>query len=59
MAKGVKHYKKDGTVYTGGTHRMQDGSLHSGSRHSSSSTRLYHFGQLSKAAQRKARDSWR
>ena len=25
--KGVKHYKKDGTVHTGATHKMPDGSL--------------------------------
>ena len=27
--KGVNHYKKDGTLHTGGTHKMPDGSLHS------------------------------
>ena len=31
--KGVKHYRKDGTVHKGGTHKMPDGSLHSGKTH--------------------------
>jgi hypothetical protein len=34
---------------------MPDGSLHSGARHTSSSKKLFHFGQLSKTAQKKAR----
>ena len=25
--KGVNHYKRDGTLHTGGTHKMPDGSL--------------------------------
>ena len=25
--KGVNHYKKDGTLHTGGTHKMPDGSF--------------------------------
>ena len=25
MAKGVKHYKKDGTMFTGATHKMPNG----------------------------------
>jgi hypothetical protein len=28
--KGVKHYKKDGTLFTGNTHKMPNGSLQCG-----------------------------
>ena len=28
--KGVAHYKKDGTKWAGGTHKMPNGELHSG-----------------------------
>ena len=33
MAKGVKHYFRDGTEYKGGTHKMPNGQLHSGKTH--------------------------
>ena len=59
MAKGVNHYKRDGSLHTGGTHKMPDGSLHSGSRHTENSVKLFHFGQLSKTAQSKARKARR
>lgn len=55
MAKGVMHYFKDGTKHTGGMHKMPNGQLHSGARHTKNSKRLYHFGELSKTAQTKAR----
>lgn len=55
MAKGVAHYLRDGTKYAGGMHKMPDGSLHSGSKHTASSVRLYHFGELSEKAKKKAR----
>jgi len=54
MAKGVKHYKRDGTEYTGGTHKMPDGSLHSGKTHGKTSVKLFHFNELSKTAKEKA-----
>lgn len=57
--KGVNHYKKDGTLHRGGTHKMPDGSLHSGTKHSSSSVRLFHFGELSQKAKKKAKKFWR
>tara|TARA_R100000234_G_scaffold70104_1_gene43067 strand:- start:130 stop:306 length:177 start_codon:yes stop_codon:yes gene_type:complete len=57
--KGVKHYKKDGTIHTAGTHKMADGTLHSGKTHTSSSVKLFHYGELSKKAQEKARKNWR
>jgi len=56
--KGVKHYKKDGSVFKGKSHKMPNGQLHSGASHSSSSKRLFHFGELSKKAQAKARTQW-
>lgn len=55
MAKGVKHYKRDGTVFKGKMHKMSDGTLHSGVNHTSSSIKLYHFKDLSKTAKTKAR----
>ena len=54
MAKGVKHYKKDGTVWAGEYHKMPDGSLHTNKTHTKNSVRLYHYGQLSDAAKKKA-----
>jgi|TARA_R100000455_G_C6175609_1_gene55371 hypothetical protein len=56
--KGVNHYKKDGTLHKGGTHKMPDGSLHSGKNHSRSSVKLFHYKELSKKAQAKARTFW-
>lgn len=58
MAKGVNHYFKDGTKHSGGMHKMPDGSLHSGAKHTASSKKLFHFGDLSKRAQTKARKSF-
>ena len=54
MAKGVKHYKRDGTEYTGGSHKMPDGSVHSGKTHGKTSVPLFHFEDLSKTAKEKA-----
>ena len=54
MAKGVKHYKRDGTEYSGGSHKMPDGSLHSGKTHGKTSVPLFHFEDLSKTAKEKA-----
>ena len=48
--KGVPHYFRDGTE-----HKMADGTLHTGKAHTKSSKRLYHFKELSKTAQAKAR----
>jgi|TARA_B100000900_G_scaffold82589_1_gene66759 hypothetical protein len=55
MAKGVKHYLRDGTVFKGNTHRMPNGQIHSGKTHGKTSKRLYHFAQLSMTAKKKAR----
>ena len=51
--KGVKHYLRDGTVWTGGMHKMKDGSLHTGKTHTKSSKKLLHYGDLSKTALKK------
>ena len=55
MGKGMKHYFRDGTEHKGGTHKMPNGQLHSGKTHGKNSKRLYHFSELSKTAQKKAR----
>jgi hypothetical protein len=49
--KGVKHYKIDGTVHTGSSHKMANGTLHSGKTHTASSKKLFHLKDLSKKAQ--------
>jgi hypothetical protein len=54
MAKGVKHYTRDGKVWKGGFHKMPNGKLHSGKKHTKSSKPLFHFGQLSKTSKKKA-----
>ena len=53
--KGVKHYKKDGTAHTGGTHKMPDGSSHTGKTHGKTSVKLFHFKDLSEAAKKKTK----
>jgi hypothetical protein len=55
MAKGVKHYKRDGSVHKGGMHKMPNGQVHSGKSHGKTSVRLYHYGDLSETAKKKAR----
>tara|TARA_R110000796_G_C14300375_1_gene405167 strand:+ start:260 stop:439 length:180 start_codon:yes stop_codon:yes gene_type:complete len=57
--KGVKHYKKDGSLHKGGMHKMPDGSLHSGKSHGKTSQKLFHYGELSKKGKDKAKDSWK
>ncbi len=54
MAKGVQHYKRDGTPFNGGTHKMPNGETHSGKSHGKTSVKLFHFKDLSKRAQEKA-----
>ena len=55
MAKGMAHYFRDGSKHKGGTHKMPNGELHSGARHTASSKPLYHYSELSKTSQKKAR----
>ena len=40
MAKGVKHYFKDGTEFKGRMHKMPNGSMHSGVKHTKSTNKL-------------------
>ena len=54
LMKGVPHYKKDGTEYKGGTHKMPDGSLHTGKTHGKTTVKLFHKKDLSKKAKLKA-----
>tara|TARA_R100001460_G_scaffold84052_1_gene125033 strand:+ start:539 stop:778 length:240 start_codon:yes stop_codon:yes gene_type:complete len=58
MAMSVKHYFKSGKEHKGGLHKMTNGKLHSGKTHTSSSKPLFHYGELSKTSQNKARKSW-
>jgi len=53
--RGVKHYKKDGTLHKGGSHKMPNGTLHSGKTHGKNSVKLFHFSKLSAKAKKKAR----
>ena len=55
MGKGVKHYKRDGTEFKGNMHKMPNGQVHSNKTHTKTSVRLYHFKDLSKTAQKKAK----
>ena len=57
--KGVNHYKKDGTVHKGGMHKMRDGTPHTGKSHTSKSVKLFHYGELTKKSQMKARKFWK
>tara|TARA_R110002073_G_scaffold323553_2_gene500951 strand:+ start:2673 stop:2849 length:177 start_codon:yes stop_codon:yes gene_type:complete len=56
--KGVKHYLKSGKEHKGGMHKMKNGDLHTGKNHTSSSKKLFHYGELSKKAKDQARESW-
>ena len=59
MGMGVKHYLKTGKEFKGKYHKMPNGQLHTGATHNKSSKRLFHYGELSKTAQAKARKSWK
>ena len=59
MGMGAKHYLKTGKEFKGKYHKMPNGQLHSGATHNKSSKRLFHYGELSKTAQAKARKSWK
>lgn len=51
--KGVAHYKKDGSVHKGGTHKMPNGETHTGKSHNKTSQKLFHFKDLSASVKRK------
>ena len=59
MGMGVKHYQKDGREHKGAFHKMPNGKLHSGAKHTASSKPLFHYGELSKKAQQRARGNWK
>ena len=52
--EGVKHYKRDGTLFAGNSHKMPDGTLHSGKNHTKGSVKLFHLKDLSATARKKA-----
>ena len=52
--KGVKHFKRDGTEWKGGSHKMANGQLHTGKGHSKTSKKLFHLSDLSVTAKKKA-----
>ena len=53
--KGVKHYRRDGTVHTGNSHKMSDGTLHTNKSHTKTSVKLFHLKDLSAKAKDRAR----
>tara|TARA_R110000851_G_scaffold43203_1_gene107050 strand:- start:2545 stop:2718 length:174 start_codon:yes stop_codon:yes gene_type:complete len=53
--KGVAHYKRDGTEHKGTSHKMPNGDLHTNKSHTKTSVKLFHFKELSKRAQKKAK----
>ena len=55
MAKGVKHYFRDGKLHKGATHKMKNGALHTGATHTAKSKKLYHFAELPKTVQQRLR----
>jgi len=59
MAKGVRHYYADGKEHKGGMHKHPDGKLMTGKVMSNTSKKLYHYGDLSAKAKKKARDGWK
>ena len=54
IMKGVSHYKKDGKIYKGLTHKTNK-KLMTGKSHTNSSVDLFHFKELSKTIQNKIR----
>jgi hypothetical protein len=59
MGAGVKHYFKDGKQHKGAYHKHPDGTMMTGKNMSKSSKKLFHYGDLSNAAKKKAKESWR
>ena len=54
MAKGIKHYFKNGKEYKGTTHKDAKGRVMSGKTHTSSSKYLVHKKDLSPTAKKRA-----
>ena len=55
MAKGVKHYFKNGKEHTGATHKDAKGRVMSGARHTAGSKYVYHAKELSSTAKKKVK----
>ena len=55
MAKGVKHYFKNGKEYMGATHKDKNGKVMSGAKHTASSKYLVHRKDLSPTAKKMAK----
>ena len=58
MAKGVKHYFKNGKEHKGATHKDAKGRVMSGKTHTASSKFLVHMKDLSDTAKKKAKKAW-
>ena len=54
MAKGVKHYFKNGKEHKGATHKDAKGKVMSGAKHTASSKFLVHMRGLSATAKKVA-----
>ena len=54
MAKGVKHYFKNGKEHTGAIHKA-NGRVMSGAKHTASSKFLFHMKDLSASAKKVAK----
>jgi len=57
MAKGIKHYFKNGKEHKGATHKDTKGKVMSGAKHTASSKFLVHMKDLSATAKKVARKS--
>jgi len=55
MAKGVKHYFKNGKEHKGATHKDAKGRVMSGKTHTASSKFLVHMKDLSDTAKKRAK----
>ena len=55
MAKGAKHFFKNGTEHKGTIHKMPNGTTHSGKTHGASSKPVVHFKDLSVSAKKKSK----
>lgn len=53
--RGVPHYTREGKEWKGNTHKMPNGQLHTHKSHGKTSQRLFHFKELNKTAQKRAR----
>jgi len=52
--KGVPHFKKDGSLFKGKTHKMEGGEVHTGASHTKSSEKLFHLKELPKKSRQRA-----